>query len=234
MIFKTENSIARQPEQLRYERKYLITDFSYQDVRQFLKFHPACFSEIFHKRVVNNIYFDTLGFAHYYDNVNGSPERCKVRIRWYGETFGHVQHPVLEFKIKKGLLGKKNSYALHPFVVSSTIDLKEIEQSLASIPRFIRDEMRAVVPALLNSYTRQYFLSADKKFRITIDHNLKFYQLMSERNVFLKKRSDHQTTILELKYDSSDEVEANKVSSEFPFALTKSSKYLQGLEHMFI
>lgn len=233
MIFKTENSAEKQTEQLRYERKYLITDFSVGDVKQLLKFHPACFSQIFHERVVNNIYFDTLGFTHYYDNVNGSPQRCKIRIRWYGETFGKIQHPVLEFKIKKGLLGKKDSYVLQPFLVSSTIDVKEIERSLAAIPSFIRDELHALTPTLLNSYTRQYFLSADKKFRITIDHHLNFYQLMHERNVFLKKRSDHQTTILELKYDSSDEVEAKQVSSEFPFALTKSSKYLQGLEQLF-
>lgn len=234
MIFKTPNSSDKQTEQLRYERKYLITDYSVQDVNQFLKFHPACFSEIFHERLVNNIYFDTLGFGHYYDNVNGSQNRCKIRIRWYGETFGNILHPVLEFKIKRGLLGKKESFTLRPLLLSPTFSLKEIEASLTEVPRLIQDELRAVVPTLLNSYTRRYFLSADKKFRITIDHQLNFYQLMSGRNVFLKKKSDHQTTILELKYDSGDEIEAKKISSEFPFALTKSSKYIQGLEYMFI
>ncbi|MGZ4119018.1 MAG: VTC domain-containing protein, partial [Bacteroidia bacterium] len=67
-------------EELRHERKFLITDHSAKDVEQMIKLHPACFSEIFYQRTVNNIYFDTIGFNNYYDNVEGEMDRIKARI----------------------------------------------------------------------------------------------------------------------------------------------------------
>lgn len=221
-------------EELRYERKYLITDYTYQDVEQLIKFHPARFSEIYHTRNINNIYFDTLGMNHYYDNVEGSPERLKVRIRWYGELMGEVTKPVLEYKIKKGLLGKKKSYTLHPFVLDTAFDQLQIEKAIAGnvLPLPVQNELLSLRPFLLNTYKRKYFLSADKKFRITIDYNLGYYQINYGRNQFIHKQYDHQATILELKYDAVYEPQAKMVSDKFPFALTKSSKYLQGLERI--
>jgi SPX domain protein involved in polyphosphate accumulation len=225
-----------QVESLRYERKFLITDHSYLDVEQILKFHPACFTEIFHQRIVNNIYFDTLGFENFYDNVEGSAERLKVRIRWYGGLFGEIQKPVLEYKIKKGLLGKKESHTLQPFLLDTNFDQSQIVKALHSnsVPQNVKDEVLSLKPSLLNSYIRRYYLSADKNFRITIDHHLKYYRISYNNNTFTNKSIDHNATVLELKYDSSLETEAKEVGNMFPFAMTKSSKYLQGLERVLI
>ena len=225
-----------QAEPLRYERKFLIADYSYKDVEQMLKFHPACFSEIFHERNINNIYFDTLGLGYYYDNVEGSPDRLKVRIRWYDELFGTIQKPILEYKIKKGLLGKKESHVLQPFVLDKKFNKHQIENALRSysIPLNVKNELLSLKPVLLNSYTRKYFLSADKNFRITIDHQLTYYRIGYGGNTFTNKSIDRDTTVLELKYDSTLETEAKKVGNLFPFAMTKNSKYLQGLERVFI
>jgi hypothetical protein len=219
------------PEPLRYERKYLITDYSHQDVEQLIKFHPACFSEIFHQRSINNIYFDTLGMNHYYDNIEGASDRLKVRIRWYGKLTGKISQPVLEYKIKKGLLGKKKSYLLHPFMLDTSFDKKQIENALrvSTIPLPVQHEVLSLKPALLNHYQRKYFLSAD---RITIDYKLTFYQINYLYNAFIHQSVDHHTTILELKYDSVFEPEADVVSNAFPFSVTKSSKYLQGLQRI--
>ena len=217
---------------MRYERKYFITDYSYRDVEQLIKFHPACFTEIFHERVVNNIYFDTFELTHYYDNIEGSPERMKVRIRWYGELFGKVEKPVLEFKIKNGLLGKKESYNLNPFVLNKKFTAAEIEIVLQnnSISSKIKNEVLSLNPLLLNSYTRKYFISQDKLFRITIDHHLNYYKINNSQNAFATKTADYYSTILELKYDVESEEQAKEVSTNFPFMLTKNSKYLQGLQ----
>ncbi len=225
-----------QSEPLRYERKFLISDYSHSAVEQMIKLHPACFSEIFHQRTVNNIYFDTLGLNHYYDNVEGSQERFKVRIRWYDNLFGTIQKPVLEYKIKKGLLGKKQSYLLNSFVLDTKFDQSQITNALnsASVPQHIKNELLSLKPVLLNSYIRKYYLSADKNFRITIDHHLTFYGVSYNGNTFTNRSKDHTTTVLELKYDSSLEVEAKEVATMFPFTITKSSKYLQGLERVFI
>jgi SPX domain protein involved in polyphosphate accumulation len=231
MLLSTEQS-----ESLRYERKYLITDHSHKEVEQLIKVNKACFSQVFHERNINNIYFDTLGMNHYYDNVEGSSDRIKVRIRWYGTLFGTVAQPVLEYKIKKGLLGKKQSYSLHPFLFDSSFDKAQLVKASNddAVPRQIREELLSLKPMLLNSYTRKYFLSADKKFRITIDHHIRYFGIRQMGNTFSNINADHRTTVLELKYDSSHEIEAKEVSTGFPFAITKSSKYLQGLERIFI
>ena len=225
-----------QSEPLRYERKFLITDHSYSDVEQLVKFHPACFSEIFHERTVNNIYFDTFGMNNYFDNLDGENQRTKVRIRWYNNLFGSVQKPILEYKIKKGLLGKKESFLLQPFILDTAFNRFQIINAFNSrtIPRNIKNEALSLVPTLLNSYKRKYFLSADKNFRITIDHHLTYYKIGYIGNKFTNESVDHNSTVLELKYDSSLETEAKSVANAFPFALTKNSKYLQGLERVFI
>lgn len=227
-------STGGQSEQLRYERKFLITDHSYSEVEQMIKFHPACFSEIFHERNVNNIYFDTLGMTNYYDNLEGETERFKIRIRWYDNLFGHIQNPLLEYKIKKGLLGKKETYKLRSFQLDQSFSEVQIKKATDSIPPKIKNEIASLKPTLLNSYTRKYFLSADGNFRITIDHHLNYYRINYIGNIFVNRSLDHKTTVLELKYDSSLETEAKLVSNLFPFALTKSSKYLQGLQRVVI
>lgn len=224
-----------QLEPLRYERKFLITDYSYSDVNQILKYHPACFSEIFHERSVNNIYFDTLGMNNYYDNVNGEQKRSKVRIRWYGELFGTIQNPVLEYKLKNGLLGKKKSYPLHAFILDTSFNKSQIINAIdaSALPKKISDQLNTLQPMLLNSYKRKYFLSADKNFRITIDHHLIYYMIRYHNNTFINKSVDNNAIVVELKYDSALETEAKTVANAFPFALTKNSKYLQGLERVF-
>lgn len=223
-------------EQLRYERKFLIVDYSYRDVEHLIKLHPSCFTEIFHQRQVNNIYFDTLGMNAYYDNIEGEKNRVKVRIRWYGDTFGNIQSPVLEYKIKKGLLGNKDSHKLNSFILDESFNKKQIVNALNtdSIPLVVKNELLSLKPTLLNSYTRKYFLSVDKKFRLTIDHNLSYFKIGYTENTFLNKVEDKKSTVLELKYDKDDELEAKQVGEIFPFMLTKNSKYLQGLERIFI
>jgi SPX domain protein involved in polyphosphate accumulation len=225
-----------QAEPLRYERKFLITGYSHKDVEHMIKFHPACFSEIFHQRSVNNIYFDTPGFNHYYDNVEGSQNRLKVRIRWYDDLFGTITQPILEHKIKKGLLGKKDSYVLQPFTLDEHFDRRQILAAIdhTSVPAQVKDELLSLRPVLLNSYTRKYFLSADKNFRITIDHELTYYRISYGGNTFTNRSADHHATVLELKYDAALEQEAKEIGSMFPFLMTKNSKYLTGLEKLFL
>ena len=89
----------------RYERKFTVPDkFTLKTIEQFVKRNKALFREVYHLRQVNNIYFDTLAYNDYFDNVLGVSDRKKIRTRWYGDTLGDIQKPVFEIKIKKGLL----------------------------------------------------------------------------------------------------------------------------------
>ena len=82
----------------RYERKFVIRELDVEGVEQIIKSHPSLFSEIFHERVVNNIYFDSWNMGSYSDNIEGNPQRLKIRIRWYGELFELIKKQVLELK----------------------------------------------------------------------------------------------------------------------------------------
>ena len=225
---------TNQSEELRHERKFLIDDFSAAEVEQLLKFHPACFQEIYHTRVVNNIYFDTFGFTSYYGNLDGDPDRTKVRIRWYGELFGKVLEPTLEYKIKKGLLGRKDFYQLSPFFLNEKFSKQEILLALNSphVPKKVSDGIRSMNPVLLNSYTRKYFISKDKQFRITIDKDIRYFKISYMNNLFFNKVKDNASVVVELKYHSSLEQDAKRIGNELPFKLTKNSKYLQGVDRI--
>lgn len=221
---------------LRFERKFLVSGFSNCQMEHCLKLHPAQFSSIFTPRIVNNIYFDTLGLNHYFDNVDGEKSRLKVRIRWYGDMFAQINKPVLEYKIKSGLLGRKVSHGLNPFELDKTFNKNVVANAVErqEIPENVRAELLSLQPMLLNQYSRSYFLSADKKIRITIDSNLTYFRINYFGNTFLNKSIDHNTFVLEMKYSPDMDEEARNISNFFPFPLTKSSKYLQGLERIFI
>jgi SPX domain protein involved in polyphosphate accumulation len=225
---------SNQSEELRHERKFLITDYSVAEVEQIIKYNPACFTKIFHPRTVNNIYFDSLAFDSYYSNVEGDMNRTKARIRWYGKLFGQIEDAVLEFKIKKGLLGKKESYKLNSFTLDQNFSKQEFVKAIENpaVPRDIKDLMLSLYPSLLNSYSRKYLLSADKQFRLTIDSEQMFYRISYSGNTFLNKVTVPQNVVLELKYDSKLQEEADQISNAFPFAITKNSKYLQGIERV--
>ena len=89
--------------------------------------------------------------------------------------------------------------------------------------------MKYITPSLVNRYVREYFISADKKFRITIDNEQAFYGIKNKYNSFLNKFVDFDNTILELKYDKGHDSEASIISSQFQFRMTKSSKYVNGM-----
>lgn len=218
----------------RYERKFFISELTRHELESILSHHPALFSEIYYQRYVNNIYFDTANLINYFDNVDGSAQRVKVRIRWYGELFGVVEKPILELKIKNGLLGRKESFALKPFTIDNGFRHSDIVDVFneSDIPQELKLKLISLEPALLNRYSRKYFMSDDKDFRITIDSELTFYRINCHNHCFLHKSIDQNNLVLELKYTYDKEAYAERISNELPFIVTKSSKYVSGIERL--
>lgn len=216
----------------RYERKFFLSSLCLAELESIVKLHQAAFSEIFHKRFVNNIYFDSLDLNNYFDNIDGSTERIKARIRWYGELFGKIEKPVLELKIKQGLLGRKLHYSLTPFILDNQINKQKLSHVFlnSKIPDVIKTGLKSLQPTLLNRYTRKYFQSADKKYRITIDADQEFYQISYRNNSFLNRIRDDINLILELKYNMDADKDVHQITQQFPFRITKSSKYVTGIQ----
>lgn len=218
----------------RYERKYFISDIDSRQIDLIVKRNQAFFSEIFHERRINNIYLDTGDLKHYFDNKDGISKRAKVRIRWYGETFGKVNNPVLEIKLKNNLLGTKLIYKLSDFSISPGFSKKYLDALFDSsdLPLNIREILKSYNLSLLNSYVRKYYLSLEKDIRATVDNDLSFFEIQQNNNLFLNNIKNKEDIILELKYDLGKEKSANNVARHLPFTPTKSSKYIYGYDKL--
>ena len=220
-------------ENARYERKFLISNLDLREVESVIKFNPFIFSEIFYKRRVNNIYLDSLDFENYMDNIQGNSDRVKIRIRWYGEMFGLIEKPVLEIKIKQNKLGEKRRFPLKPFVLDKRVSNDFLQKKVfnkSNLPAWLIETLKLYKVSLLNSYKRRYFISRDKQYRITLDEDLIFFKIGNRNNSFKEKILDKKNTILELKYNRKNDWKASQITQYFPFRMTKSSKYVYGLE----
>lgn len=218
----------------RYERKFSISALNKHEIEAIIKLHPGMFSEIYHERFVNNVYFDTFKMKSYFESANGLRDRVKVRIRWYGNVFGVIEKPVLELKIKTGLLGRKDRFPLIPFAIDDKFRPETIADVIkkSSMSDMLKEDMASLEVSLFNRYRRKYFQSADRKYRITIDSELEFYQIRACNNTFLHKLVDPGTTIVELKYGQERDNEAKWITGYFPYRMTKSSKYVNGIERL--
>jgi len=219
-------------EDCRYERKFLIATLTRDEVELIIKLHPAMFSEIYHPRVVNNLYFDSPDMRNYFDTVDGLNSRLKVRIRWYGNRIGAIVNPVLELKIKKGFLGKKKQFQLHSFSIDESFQPHRIADVLrqSTLPHSLKLDLMGMEAVQLNSYRRKYFQSVDRKFRITLDSSIQFYPIKSHGNTVRQRPVRPSHLVVELKYNQSEDSCVESISRHFPFRISKNSKYTKGIQ----
>ena len=219
----------------RYERKFFISrdEADRHEIENAIKLHPAMFSEIYYARHVNNMYLDSPELDNYADNLIGTCQRLKVRIRWYQDLFGLVKKPVLELKIKHGEIGTKHSYPLKPFRLDKNFTLDYLQEQVfenSGLPENVLESLKGLRFLLLNRYLRRYFLSADKKYRMTIDSGLEFCNIGPKNNSFDECKRFDDIFILELKYQHEHDDGVERITNGFPFRLTKSSKYVLGVD----
>jgi SPX domain protein involved in polyphosphate accumulation len=219
----------------RYETKFSVSALNRNEIENIIKSHPAMFHEIYFKRKVNNIYFDNSDLTSFIDNIEGERDRKKVRIRWYGDLFGTCKKPILEIKYKTGLLGWKERHNLNDFNLDKEnfVNYKEIFEYLSESIKFdiLKLGLEFLTPTLLNCYERTYYLSFDKKYRITLDNKMEFYSINPVGNYF-KTFADDEKTVIELKYNQYHADGARAISNNLPFRVTKNSKYVIGIERL--
>ncbi len=216
----------------RYEIKLRVEQLDARQVCALIRLHPCLFRMPYPPRHVNNIYLDTPHLGNYYDHVNGAANRLKVRIRWYGELFGPIERPVLEFKIKRGLVGLKEQYPLMPFVLDQGLNRRYLQAVLrqSNLPAHVRLRLAGLQAVLVNRYYRRYFAAVDGRCRATLDTGMLFYGLAPLQNRFLHRHTDRRGLVVELKLQDGYERYADRVAGYFPFPVTKNSKYAQGVE----
>jgi len=218
----------------RCERKYLTDALDPAHVISLVKRHPSAFMVPFPPRYINNIYLDTRNMTYYHENVTGSRDRRKARIRWYGNLFGDIEKPILEYKIKDGFVGTKEHNEFPAFTLDEKFDIKYFREKLHWSADDVRYYLRDLDPVLVNRYFRSYYVTRDGRFRLTVDRELSYYNIRPHGNNFKHSFFDRRNVIIEIKYAKDLDDIAGKISSFFPFTLTKSSKYVQGIESVYI
>jgi len=207
----------------RYERKYILKSVDYNLLIHFLSTEGMTMP--YPSRIVNNIYFDSLNFDSYYENIEGVSERNKYRLRWYGNRFAHID-PTFEIKMKRDQVNKKKAFKIAKTDFKSLKDIDNVHDYLLSwlesFDSSVYLEMANKIPTLLNGYNRDYFLAEDGEIRLTIDRNMYFYNCYN----FQEKNYD-DSIIVEVKYSSNVIPRIN--FSKYNLILGKSSKYVTGL-----
>ena len=219
----------------RFERKFYNENLSDWAIEKTIKLNFALFSEIFYERYINNIYFDTENLDLFKANYDGHSQRYKIRLRWYGEMFGRIENPMLEIKIRNGLLNRKETYPIKPFIFDRGFNKESLISTIftSEVPIHIKKKIEVCVPVLVNRYSRKYYLSFDKNFRVTLDKEMKFYKLHFFENNFVNYISNKMDSVLELKYSQGNDLLADKITNQFPFRMTKSSKYMIGMNNIY-
>ena len=216
----------------RYERKFLVSALDVHQAHRLVRQHPGMFFEPYPPRFINNLYLDTRGLDFYAANVSGAMDRRKVRIRWYGDLYTGVQNSALEIKHKTGLVGHKIQYPFPSLALKPNFRPREFTRlvRLADLPADVKQDLLTLDAVLFNRYHRRYYAARNSPFRITIDHKITYYKATSFGPSFPAAWRDHHHIIVEVKYLGESEREADRVTSVFPFRMTRNSKYVVGVE----
>lgn len=221
---------------LRHELKLTCAPHQLAHARQWIRLHPAGFVKAFDKRRVNSLYFDTPNLQSYHGNLSGITERRKLRLRWYGQLDQQTVNPTLELKQKFGLLGDKKQQHLNCIIDWSRpyAEILAVIQNRAGQawqPRL----KTAFQPTLINSYTREYFVTADGGVRATLDYDQSaFSQRLSGRPNFGRRLPNQNFVVIEIKGapETSDRLE--EIMGHFPIRRTRNSKYVNGVSAQFL
>ena len=219
---------------MRFERKFVARSAFVDEVIEIVLTNPACFSEIYQSRWVNNIYFDSADMVSYRSGVEGQRDRFKTRLRWYGERYSAVAKPVLEIKSKQGLLGGKKRFTVTDFDMHdccSPDDLVALA-GRGEIAGDSRELLSCLYPTLLNRYKRRYYISGDGRYRLTIDNYMDYCDpAVFNTNWPAKTYSrSPQKVIIEIKYAPDEDNDLKQITSHLPYRLSKSSKYIDGIQ----
>ena len=222
-----QGSLAKK---LRLELKFVTKNYNYDLVNSWLKFHSSNFYREHKNRIINNIYFDTFSLTSLDENIKEYNRRFKVRYRWFN-NFDSSKDGSIEIKSKYNIYGWKNRFPIKQLNISENKNWKEIKKKLLdSVPENAKIILNNYsMPVIINQYLREYFVSADKKFRITIDRNHKNFSQINRLKPNLSKNSElFNNLVLEVKFNKEEETKIKNLLSDIPIKYSKNSKYING------
>lgn len=214
----------------RYEIKFLIEPFEYHSVLNWLRQHNSCLETEYPNRQVNNIYFDSYNHNSYSENIYGSSSKSKVRFRWYGAS-KEPHDGALEIKCKRNQLNWKLIYKVQGELTRNGSDWRRLYSEIRQqIPAEGKKWMEMnPLPVLINRYKRKYFISRDKKVRVTLDTDLSIYdQSRKPFPNYSSKSNLPKVLVLEIKFPREQRDHVVDIFGNIPWRSSRFSKYISG------
>ena len=222
-------------ENSRYELKFVTYDVNYFLIKHWIKMSQHNFFREYNNRIVNNIYFDSLNFKSFSDNVDGQSKRVKTRYRWYGK-FEKQSYGNMEFKIKRNVFGYKKTYNVKDLIIDEKKDFRYINNKIFNeLPQdigiFFKQNDN---PQIINQYEREYFKTKNQKFRVTIDRNIKIFDQRKSNTPNISRKTISQNYIvLEIKFDRKSRKDIEDLISNIPIRISKNSKYINAFRSVY-
>lgn len=219
------------PDTPRFEMKMVADERLLPRVRSWLRRHPDGFYERHPPRLVSSVYFDTPHMHRFVENLGGTSERRKVRLRWYGESPRDVR-PVFEIKCKRNKIGWKISQKIRQHIDLTESSWREVRRAVRSE---LDDELRLHLdtggrPVLIIRYRREYYVTADGVIRATVDYDIRAYdQRRSARPNLRFPEPLPSELVVELKGPADQGERMREAIAGIPLRVTKRSKYALGV-----
>ena len=215
----------------RYEIKFIAEPLEYFRVLNWLRQHNFCLQTEYPDRQVNNIYFDSYNHHSFSENIYGSSSKSKVRFRWYGSS-KEPQNGSLEVKCKRNQLNWKLIYKIQGRLDANGCNWRAICSEIrGQLPVEGRKWIDASpLPVLINRYKRKYFVSNDKKVRVTLDSDLVIYdQSRKPFPNYFSKSNLPKVMVLEVKFSRELRDHVVHMFGDIPLRGSRFSKYVSGV-----
>ena len=178
----------------------------------------------YNKRYISSIYYDDNNLTNAKDNIQGIPNRKKIRFRWYDHNYDNV---TLEIKKRNNNTIFKDSYEL-----KKKYNFKNKNYNFFNKKNnidFHNNELKKYFylnyqPIIKISYLRHYFIYKNS-VRITFDENIHYDTI----NNNLSNKMFDSNNIIEFKFDPDFHILALELIKNSKFYPKRNSKYLKGL-----
>ena len=193
----------------RTEKKVRINSSKIYDLTKWIEENNGF--QLYPKRVINSIYFDTSNYSMYSDSMEGVLPRKKIRLRNYNYKF------IFDKNVKKEI---KISSVEGRFKTSSLEKNPLIMMKLG----YLDHDYGICNPVINIVYERNYYKV--KNIRLTLDQKI-IYKRIYNGQISSFTTYDN-SNVVELKFNSESLI--NSVIKNFPFEISRFSKYCRGIE----
>tara|TARA_B100000787_G_C16098929_1_gene252518 strand:- start:90 stop:701 length:612 start_codon:yes stop_codon:yes gene_type:complete len=203
---------------MRNEIKYILSKFETQFFLKKINAKPS-----FPPRHIYSLYYDSKSLKNFTDSEEGTVPRSKWRVRCYSNSFNDKKN-VNNIFCNNLIIEKKETFEKHR--TKKRIFLKNIflEKASSLIKIVSKQDLN---PNIFVTYYRNYY-TLDDDIRITVDMNIKFFQLRS--NIIVNERKSKDIIVEEKKSVYSTN---NTVFDLIGDKHSRNSKYCEALKKYF-